>query len=59
MKQNELEPHKDLKAHFQLLSSPHLPNGIKYAIKMSSDINELIDTVDNKVAAIATVADHG
>jgi hypothetical protein len=35
----------------------HVPNGIKYAIKMSPDSNELIDTLDNKVAAIATVAE--
>jgi hypothetical protein len=35
----------------------HLPNGIKCAIKMSPDSNELIDTLDNKVAVLATVAE--
>jgi hypothetical protein len=35
----------------------HLPNGIKYAMKMSPDSNELIDTIDNRVAALATVAE--
>ncbi|APG78861.1 RNA-dependent RNA polymerase [Hubei orthoptera virus 5] len=35
----------------------HIPNAIKFAVKISPDSNEILDTFDNKVAAIATGAE--